>query len=122
MTAHILVADDDSAIRVLVARVLRRAGYNITEAVDGQDAIEQLDHAKFDAVVLDVMMPRVDGFGVVTHLVETQPDMVEKTVIVTAFPRTAMKHELHAICNVLSKPFDVRELVSAVEHCVGVDR
>src|SRR5688500_16150392 len=108
---RVLVADDESAIRTLVARMLRRAGYDPVEATDGQHAIEQLDTERFDALVLDLMMPRVDGFGVVNHLIETQPRMIEKTVVMTAFPEAAAKERLHHLCCVISKPFDVHELI-----------
>lgn len=115
--ARVLVVDDEDAIRALVVRLLRRAGLDAVPAIDGQDAIEKLDAGAFDAIVLDLMMPRVDGFGVIEHLIETNPDMVEKVVVTTAFPKTAAKERLHHLCCVLSKPFDVNELVALVREC-----
>jgi CheY-like chemotaxis protein len=114
---RVLVADDEDAIRTLVVRLLRRAGFQPVEATDGQHAIEQLDAAEFDALVLDLMMPRVDGFGVIDHLIETQPRMMEKTVVMTAFPKTAAKERLHHLCCILSKPFDTEELIQLVRAC-----
>lgn len=116
---RVLIADDEEAIRTLVSRMLKRAGFEPHEATDGQDAIEQLDGAPFDALVLDLMMPRVDGFGVVEHLIDTQPAMIEKTVVMTAFPKAAAKERLHHLCCILSKPFDVNELLGLVRDCVG---
>lgn len=114
---RVLVVDDEDAIRALVSRVLVRAGFDAEQAGDGAEAIERLDTAKYDAVVLDLMMPRVDGFGVVEHLIETQPRMVEKTVVLTAFPKTAVRERLHHLCGVLSKPFELNDLVAMVEEC-----
>jgi CheY-like chemotaxis protein len=114
---RVLVVDDEQPIRLLLSRVLNRSGYETVEAVDGQDAIDQLNAGSFDAIVLDLMMPRVDGFGVVDHLIETQPHLIEKTVVVTAFPKAATKERLHHLCHVLSKPFDVHELLTAVREC-----
>ena len=114
---RVLVADDEDSIRTLVSRMLRRAGFDPVEASDGQHAIECLDADRFDAVVLDLMMPRVDGFGVVEHLIATQPAMIEKTIIMTAFPKTAAKERLHHLCCIVSKPFDVEELVQLVTEC-----
>ncbi|HYR29013.1 MAG TPA: response regulator [Thermoanaerobaculia bacterium] len=111
---RVLVADDEEAIRLLVVRVLRRAGFDAVEATDGQHAIEQLDAQRFDALVLDLMMPRVDGFGVVNHLIDTQPRMIEKTVVITAFPQKAARERLHHLCGILSKPFETSELVQLV--------
>jgi CheY-like chemotaxis protein len=114
---RVLVADDEDSIRTLVSRMLRRAGFEPVEASDGQHAIERLDAGTFDAVVLDVMMPRVDGFGVVEHLIETQPRMMEKTVVMTAFPKAAAKQRLHHLCCIISKPFDMDELIQVVRDC-----
>jgi CheY-like chemotaxis protein len=114
---RVLVADDESSIRMLVSKVLRRAGFDAVEASDGQEAIEHLDGEQYDAIVLDLMMPRVDGFGVVDHLIETNPRMVEKTVVMTAFPKAAAKERLHHLCCILSKPFEVAELVQLVREC-----
>ncbi len=114
---RVLIADDEDAIRTLVSRMLSRAGFETVEASDGQRAIERLDAGRFDAVVLDLMMPRVDGFGVVEHLITTQPRMMEKTIIITAFPKTAAKERLHHVCSILSKPFDIQELVQLVTEC-----
>jgi len=116
---RVLVADDEDAIRTLLHRVLRRAGFDPIEAIDGQAAIEQLDASRFDAIVLDLMMPRVDGFGVVEHLIETQPDMLEKTLVITAFPRTALQGRMHHLCSILSKPFEIEELITIVRDCAA---
>ena len=116
---RVLVADDEDAIRTLVSRMLRRAGFDPVEARDGQHAIEQLDSSGFDAVVLDLMMPRVDGFGVINHLINTQPGMMEKTIVMTAFPKTATRERLHQLCCIVSKPFDVEELIALVRDCAN---
>lgn len=116
MLPRVLVADDDASIRTLVVRLLRRAGFETVEAMDGSEAIERLDRETFDAVVLDLMMPRVDGFGVVDHVIATQPRMIEKIVVMTAFPRTAARERLHHICGIVSKPFEVDELLALVRE------
>ncbi len=116
---QVLVVDDEISIRTLVVRVLRRAGFDPFEAVDGQDAIEQLGEREFDAIVLDLMMPRVDGFGVIDFLIGTRPNMMQKTVVVTAFPKTAARERLHHLCSILTKPFEVEELVMVVRECAS---
>jgi CheY-like chemotaxis protein len=117
---RILVADDESSIRILVSRLLQRANYDVVEAADGVEALEQLAANEFDALVLDLMMPRVDGFAVVDNLIETQPTMLARTIILTAFPRAAAKERLHHLCRVLSKPFELEEFLSEVASCVQV--
>lgn len=61
MTMQILVVDDDQAVRDSLARSLRYSGYEVTTAVDGLEALAQLSAIRPDAVVMDVMMPRLDG-------------------------------------------------------------
>jgi CheY-like chemotaxis protein len=116
---RVLVADDEDSIRLLVTRVLRRVGFETAEADDGQAAIEKIDAQSFDAVVLDLMMPRVDGFGVIDHVIATNPDLMAKIVVVTAFPRTAAEQRLHHVCHILSKPFDPSELIAVVRECAA---
>jgi two-component system, OmpR family, response regulator MprA len=61
---RVLIADDDRAIRESLARALELEGYGVSEAVDGVEALTQARRDSFDALVLDVMMPGVDGLGV----------------------------------------------------------
>jgi len=69
--ASILVADDSEAVRTIIVLMLGSLGYkHITEAVDGQDAIEKLHQKEFDLLVLDIEMPRLDGYGVLATLKE----------------------------------------------------
>ena len=60
----ILVVDDDEDSRTLLAHLLKREGYEVATAIDGQDAVEKLPDASIDVLLLDVMMPRMDGFAV----------------------------------------------------------
>src|SRR5204863_8149931 len=59
----ILVVDDDDSIRLMVERVLRREKFEVDSARDGHEAIEKLAHNEYGMVLLDLMMPRVDGHG-----------------------------------------------------------
>ena len=117
---RILVADDEEPIRRLVTRVLERNGYAVEGAGDGQQAIDRLKSGNYDAVVLDLMMPKVDGIGVIQYMTEECPVMVQKTVVVTAFPRTAARNELGAVCHVLPKPFDLPVCLESVKECTKV--
>jgi PleD family two-component response regulator len=65
---RILIADDDPQMRRLVRSILERDGYEVTEAADGLDALDQVETKPFDLMVLDVDMPRLDGLGVLEEL------------------------------------------------------
>jgi two-component system, chemotaxis family, chemotaxis protein CheY len=62
MTRKILAVDDSPSVRKLVEFTLKRGGFLVTTAQDGQEALEIIVREKFDAVILDVNMPRLDGF------------------------------------------------------------
>jgi type IV pilus assembly protein PilB len=66
--ARLLVADDDPQMRRLIRSILEREGYNVTEAADGLDALDQVEAHPFDLMLLDIDMPRLDGLGVLEEL------------------------------------------------------
>lgn len=69
MRSSILIADDSEAVRGIIVLMLRSLGYqNVTEASDGQDALELMQRREFDLLVLDIEMPRLDGYGVLAAL------------------------------------------------------
>jgi len=63
----ILVVDDNEMNRDLLTRRLERQGYHVTVAIDGLQALEKLDHADFDLVLLDIMLPVMNGYQVYTR-------------------------------------------------------
>jgi CheY-like chemotaxis protein len=121
MMGRVLVVDDEESIRTLIDRVLSRQGFKVETAADGQRAIEKIAQGEFDAIVLDLMMPRVDGFSVLRHLIATNPELISKTVVATAFPRDATNAQLDEVCRVIIKPFDTGELIDAVRECVAYE-
>jgi DNA-binding response OmpR family regulator len=64
----IIIAEDDTEIRQLYSKVLRRNGYDIIEAKDGQDVLDILDNVLVDLIISDIMMPRMDGYELITSL------------------------------------------------------
>jgi CheY-like chemotaxis protein len=79
---RILVVDDEEDVQVLVCRILRDVGYEVDAASDGGEAIEKISQKKPDLLVLDLMMPGIDGWGVLEHLRKV-PD-APPVVVVTA--------------------------------------
>ncbi len=116
----VLVVDDDEAIRETLRFVLEDAGYSVTEAVDGLDALDTLYASDEPVVVLlDIMMPRLSGAGVLGVVAEDER-LAERYafVLVTAnpypFPKpfAALVDRLNI--SVVSKPFDIDDLLGAV--------
>ncbi|WP_127498745.1 response regulator transcription factor [Paenibacillus glycanilyticus] len=110
----ILVVDDDPNIRELVSLFLRREGYEVIEAINGEDALTRLEAVKPDLAVIDVMMPKMDGWALCSALRESF-DM--PLLMLTAKGETAHKvkgFELGADDYVV-KPFDPPELIVRVK-------
>lgn len=70
--ARILIVDDDALIRLQLVQALRQQGYETAEAGDGEEALGLLRAQPFDLIVLDILMPRLDGFGVLTRMREKE--------------------------------------------------
>lgn len=68
MAAKILIVDDEAVIRTLLTRILKGAGYAVTDAENGVEALEKIGTERFDLVLLDIMMPALDGWGVLARL------------------------------------------------------
>ena len=115
---RVLIVDDDESIRRMVCRLLTRENFEVDEARDGVEAIEKLDSGDYEVMVLDLMMPRIDGFQVVEYLRKNRPEMLEHTVVATAFDDTA-RSRLDAPCRVVPKPFDIAELMLTVRRCAN---
>src|SRR5215467_2266498 len=71
--AKVLLADDEEALRLMMGRQLRRAGYEVTLAEDGQIAAALLETEAFDVVVSDMKMPRLDGMGLLERASRLAP-------------------------------------------------
>jgi len=115
---RVLVADDDPAIRMLVARVLVREGYDVSTATDGADAITQLDQSSFDLLVLDLMMPRIDGLGVIAHLQTRGAARPPILVMTAASPDILRRLPRERIAGIVTKPFDLDQLVRDADEAI----
>lgn len=111
-----LVVDDDAGIRILVARVLSRNEFIVDSARDGAEAIEQILGHDYSVVVLDLMMPRVDGFAVVKYLTDHRPDMLARVIIMSAYGTGAIERVCPPIGRFIHKPFDIDQLVAQAQQ------
>ena len=111
--ARILVVDDDDAIRLLVSRVLAMRGHDVRMAADGVDALRQVRAEPIDLVILDLMMPRLDGLSVIEQL---KKDGAPPPVIVmtAAAPSIAKRVPADLVVRTLGKPFEIQELLDTV--------
>jgi CheY-like chemotaxis protein len=118
---RILVADDEPALLRLLEFVLGRRGYSIHGVSDGHAAIEALKENCPDLAILDVMMPGLDGYEVLTFIRETEHLSGLPVVMLTA---RAQLDDIQQGLSLgadayLAKPFDPEELLSVVESLVS---
>jgi len=117
----IMAVDDERHIVRLIQVNLERAGYQVVTAFDGQDALRKVETEKPDVIVLDVMMPKMDGFEVLKRL-QANPDTREIPVIMlTAKAQDAdvFRGWSSGVSAYLTKPFNPLELVTFVKRILS---
>jgi len=117
---QILIVEDDPAIRRLVTMVLKREHYDVQTAADGVEAVMKLGVHEFDVVILDLMMPNLDGFAMLETLAQNEPDWLKKIIVTSAASPGVIRERMQAKpFAVLPKPFDIQDLLSVVKRCVN---
>jgi DNA-binding response OmpR family regulator len=114
-----LVVDDDEPIRTMLAKVVERQNIDVDTACDGAEAIERIDDDGYCLILLDLMMPRVDGFAVLHHIRQHHPDALGCTIIASAIPESEILKRFNVpVYRVHAKPFDIQRLVADIKSCV----
>lgn len=81
MAKKVLLVDDDLYIRELYQEVLRDMGYEVTTATNGEEGLVQMQNGGFNLILLDVMMPKLDGLGVLTMIAQKPPKVANGPII-----------------------------------------
>lgn len=120
----VMIVDDSVTVRKVTSRLLERQGYDIVTAKDGVDAIEQLENVRPDLMLLDIEMPRMDGFEV-TNLVRHH-DIHRNLPIIMITSRTGEKHRERAfslgVTHYMGKPFQEAELLANVQELIAAQQ
>ncbi len=115
----LLIVEDNETTRRRMSDVLRADGYEVTEAVDGLDALRKLSACSFDAILLDLVLPRVDGWEFRATQLQHPELALIPTVIVTVQPlREPARYALRT-SDVVQKPFEDATLLQAVQRVCG---
>lgn len=115
-----LIVDDDEPIRVMLSAIVRQNGFTVDTARDGKEAIDKIKHGPYDVVLLDLMMPRVNGYDVLKHIREKSPDLLRHTIVATAVPERELQTKLtDPVFAVHSKPFDLPALLADIKRCAA---
>lgn len=110
----ILIVEDEKGIRVLLADVLSSEGFEVISVKDGQESLDQMEDSKFDLVITDINMPRLDGIEMLKRM--KKAGRKEKVIVITAdtLDRRLEDSELPSVLTQLQKPFRIDNFVDVV--------
>ncbi len=117
--SKILVVDDEDALRTVLSIGLTSEGYNVSTASDGDEAISGLQKETFDLVVLDIKMPRMNGFEVLKFVKEKHPET--KVVMLAGFADFGNVIDVKKLGaeDFVAKPFDLANLLTTIERVLS---
>jgi DNA-binding NtrC family response regulator len=118
MKARILIVDDEEIVLRSCVRILENDDYQVDSVLDPWEALRRIDENGYDVLVLDIMMPKIDGLQVLQHVKERHPDV--DVVMMTGLSQiqTAVKAMKLGAFDYLSKPFDPDELKMVVDRAL----
>ncbi len=112
---HILVVDDDKNTRLLLKAVLESEGYTVYAATNGEEALTVMDQQHIDLVVLDIMMPKMDGYEFTKTLREAQNNLPILMVSAKQLPADKKKGFLVGTDDYMTKPIDEEEMLLRIK-------
>jgi len=120
--ARILVVDDDALVRATVSSALQRVGHEVLEAQNGLEAIATVEQSKVDLVISDIIMPEVDGIGLLLRLRKQHPSL--RVIVISGGGRIHKSDFLRMATTLgadmsLAKPFTPDQLRKAVDSVLG---
>lgn len=121
MPKKILLIDDDSKILLLEKTILNQSGISVETAINGLEALEKLKKNSFDAIVLDILMPHMDGYETAKEIKKLENHKATPIVMVTAAPeREAMKQSFASgVLVFMNKPFTAQKFLSVIQTVLG---
>jgi two-component system chemotaxis response regulator CheY len=121
MAKSILTVDDSASIRQMVSFTLKGAGYEVVEAVDGEDGLQKAKSRAFNLILSDQNMPRLDGIGLIKALRANPQYRTVPILMLTTESSEAMKIQGRAAgaTGWIVKPFDPQKLIEVVKKVIG---
>jgi two-component system, cell cycle response regulator CpdR len=116
---RILLAEDDESMRGFLVRALKKAGYEVIDFANGEEAYERLKTEPFTLLLTDIVMPKMDGIELARRASELDPDL--KIMFITGFAAVILNNDIAAPkdARVLSKPFHLKDLVREVDRLLA---
>lgn len=112
---HLLVVEDNAEVAKLLELILRRAGYDVTVAEDGVEALERFQERAPDLVLLDIMLPRMDGYEVSSHIRQDFKSQIPIVMLSSLDSPLDMERSREAgATDHIAKPFDKDQLLEII--------
>lgn len=119
MPKSILVVDDEPVVLEIAKRKLQERGYDVATAQDGMEALEQLKKKVPDLILLDIQMPRMNGYTFIMEKAKNPEYSKVPVVVLTAYGEMEPLFKRHGIKAYLLKPLKLQELLDKVQSIVG---
>lgn len=119
MPPRILIVEDDPNTREALRRVLALEGCETDVAIDGEKAVGFLACNRYDAVVLDIALPKLSGTDVMEYIASTTPELLASIIVVTGLEAAEIRKLFPSVCETLAKPVMPGRLLASVRRCVG---
>jgi len=113
---HILVVDDDRSTRLYMQALLQNAHYTVSVAENGEDALDVMDHEKIDLIILDVMMPKMDGYAFTQELRSGNSNLPILMVTAKQLPEDRKQAYQVGTNDFMTKPVDGEELLLRIQN------
>jgi CheY-like chemotaxis protein len=118
----LLVVEDDAIAREGLNVILRRAGYEVVLAANGEEALASLRRRRPDLILLDMLMPILDGWHFLKQMKDEVPQLTIPILVVTATILTREWAKDHGCCGFIRKPINPVNLLMEIKHCLGEDK
>ena len=113
------MVEDDRTTRQLLEDLLREHGCMVDSVSDGEQAMVCLDAHDYRVILLDIVLPKISGMDIMERLLETNPQQIERVIVVTGLDIAEIRKLFPAVCQALSKPVMPARLLNAVNVCLG---
>lgn len=115
----VLLVEDDPDVQKIVSAILRRAGYEVETACDGEEGVRAALRLRPAAVLMDAVMPVLDGWNAAIRIKASAPEL--RVIMLTAhsLPEHARRARDVGCEGLLGKPVDIHEVVQVVQECIG---
>ncbi len=116
----VLIVEDDCVTAAALACLVKELGFEVTIVDTGREALDRLSTGEYAAILLDLVLPDLDGFAVLELLEASKPKLLQRMIITTGMPeKYTAEIDRKRVCGVMQKPVETGQLSMLLQRCVG---